>query len=120
MNIISKIDERQINRNLPSFKTGDYINLHYKITEENKTRIQVFKGVCIQKKRPNTLQCSFILRKRSFGVGVEKTFLLHSPLIKKIEIVSHGKVRRARLFYLRDLKGKKERLKKVYFTNKKN
>lgn len=119
MNIIDKINKRQINKDVPNVRTGDTVAVHYKITEGSKTRIQIFKGLCIKTKSPNLLQSSFTLRKRSFGIGVEKTFLSHSPIIKKIDILSSGKVRRAKIFFIRDRVGKKEKLKAKYSHKRK-
>ena len=97
-------------KKLPEFKAGDNITVHYKIIEGNKERIQDYKGEVVQRKGSGATK-TFTVRKISNGVGVERVFPLNSPNIDSIEINKHGKVRRARLFYLRDLKGKKARIK---------
>jgi large subunit ribosomal protein L19 len=97
--------------NIPSFKAGDTINVHVKIKEGNKERIQQFQGTVIQRRHPNTNGETFTVRKISNGIGVERIFPLLSPNIEKIEVIRRGVVRRARLFYLRDLQGKAARIK---------
>ena len=97
-------------KEFPSFKAGDTITVTYKIKEENKERLQKFRGVCIQRKGTGTTQ-TFTVRKLSNGVGVERIFPILSPFIEEIEINKYGKVRRARIFYLRNLTGKKARIK---------
>jgi len=97
---------------LPRFRVGDTVKVHTKISEGDKERIQVFEGVVIRKKRGHAMT-TFTVRKVSYGVGVERIFPLFSPRIDKIEVVSSGKVKRSRLFYLRDLQGKAARLKSV-------
>ena len=94
-------------KNIPQIKPGDTIKVSFKITEGSKTRIQTFEGICISRKHGASLDGSFTLRKISSGVGVERNFPLHSPLITKIEKIKSRKVRRAKLYYLRDLVGKK-------------
>ena len=96
---------------LPPFKAGDTVKVHVRIREAEKERIQVFEGVVIKKKRGGN-RASFTVRKISYGVGVERIFPLHSPIIEKIEVVQQGRVRRSRLYYLRALKGKAARIKK--------
>ena len=95
---------------LPQFRVGDTVRVHTKISEGDKERIQIFEGVVIRRKRGH-VSTTFTVRKMSYGVGVERIFPLFSPRIDKIEITSSGKVKRARLFYLRDLQGKAARLK---------
>ena len=97
---------------IPGFKPGDTVKVHVKIVEGQKERIQVFQGSVIRK-RAGQNRATFTVRKISSGVGVERTFPLHSPIIDKIEVVMKGKVRRSRLYYLRDLKGKKARIKEL-------
>ena len=111
MDIIKQI-EQEITEipNLPDFKPGDTISVHYKIKEGSKERIQVFQGVVIQR-RGNGATETFTVRKMSSGVGVERIFPTYSPFIDKIEINKEGKVRRARIFYLRERKGKAARIK---------
>jgi large subunit ribosomal protein L19 len=95
---------------VPEFRVGDTVRVHTKISEGDKERIQIFEGVVIRRKRAH-VQTTFTVRKMSYGVGVERIFPLFSPRIDRIEIVSSGKVKRARLFYLRELQGKAARLK---------
>ena len=93
----------------PDFRPGDTVKVHIRIIEGNKERVQIFQGVVLKRKR-GMMDATFTVRKISHGVGVEKTFAMHSPRIDKIEVVSHGKVRRSRLYYLRDLRGKAARI----------
>lgn len=103
--------------NIPEFKAGDNVNVHYKIVEGSKERIQVFRGDVIQRKGTGNTQ-TFTVRKISNGIGVERIFPLFSPNIEKIEVNKIGKVRRAKIFYLRDLKGKASRIKEIIRTTK--
>ena len=112
MNQIEMIEKEQMRSDIPDFKSGDTIKVHVRIIEGQKERIQVFEGVTIRK-RGGGSRASFTVRKVSYGIGVERTFPLHSPLIRKIEVVRKGRVRRARLYYLRDLRGKKARIKEA-------
>ena len=114
MNIIEMLEKEQMRTDIPAFQTGDTVKVHTRITEGEKERIQVFKGVVIRKRKGGT-GASFTVRKVSYGVGVEKVFPLHSPLVDKVEIVSRGRVRRARLYYLRNLRGKASRIKEKRF-----
>ena len=98
---------------LPKFKSGDTINVHVKISEGNKDRIQIFQGTVIQRKNPNTGGETFTVRKISNGIGVERIFPVLSPNIDKIEVLRRGKVRRARLYYLRGRQGKSARIKEL-------
>jgi large subunit ribosomal protein L19 len=98
-------------KNIPDFKAGDTVNVYYKIKEGNKERIQQYQGVVLQKRNAAGIGNTFTVRKMSNGVGVERIFPMYSPNIDKIEVVSRGKVRRARLFYLRELTGKAARVK---------
>lgn len=107
---IASIEQAQLRADLASYRVGDTVKVHYKIVEGEKERIQVFQGVVIRSRRAG-LRSTFTVRKVSFGVGVERVFAAHSPYIGRIEIVSSGAVRRARLYYLRDLSGKKARLR---------
>jgi large subunit ribosomal protein L19 len=95
---------------MPDFKPGDTVRVHIRIIEGNKERIQVFEGVVLRRRRGN-MGATFSVRKVSHGVGVEKTFALHSPRLEKVEIVSRGRVRRSRLYYLRQRRGKAARIK---------
>ena len=105
MNIIEALEKEQMRLDIPDFKPGDTIRVHAKIKEGEKERVQVFQGVVIRKRKGNT-GATFTVRKVSYGIGVERIFPLHSPSIEKIEIITRGKVRRAKLYYLRKLRGK--------------
>jgi large subunit ribosomal protein L19 len=106
------VEEKQLNKNLDPFRVGDTVKVHVIIREGNKERIQIFRGDVIAKRRTGP-GATFTVRKISFGVGVERVFPIHSKMIKKIEVVRRGKVRRAKLYYLRNLKGKAARLKEA-------
>ncbi|HHD56418.1 MAG TPA: 50S ribosomal protein L19 [Desulfobulbaceae bacterium] len=110
MNILDKIDQEQMRFDLPDFRPGDTVKVHIRIIEGNKERVQIFQGIVLKRKRGN-MNATFTVRKISHGVGVEKTFALHSPRIETIEVVSRGRVRRSRLFYLRDRRGKAARIR---------
>ncbi len=110
MNIIEALEKEQMRTDLPDFRPGDTVRVHARIKEGEKERVQVFKGVVIRK-RKGTTGATFTVRKVSYGVGVEKIFPLHSPLVDKVEIMTRGKVRRGRLYYLRGLRGKASRIK---------
>ena len=114
MDVLETLEKEQMRVDIPDFRPGDTVKVHAKIREGQKERIQVFQGVVIRKRKGNT-GATFTVRKVSYGIGVEKIFPLHSPLIDKIEIVSRGKVRRARLYYLRKLRGKAARIKEKRF-----
>jgi large subunit ribosomal protein L19 len=107
---IAAIENEQLRTGVPDFRVGDTVRVHYKIVEGDKDRIQVFQGVVLKRHRAGA-RSTFTVRKVSFNVGVERQFLTHSPRIDKVEIVSRGVVRRARLFYLRDLQGKAARVR---------
>ncbi len=115
MNIIEALEKEQMRSDIPDFRTGDTVKVHARIKEGEKERIQVFQGVVIRKRKGST-GATFTVRKVSYGVGVEKIFPLHSPTFDKIEVVSRGKVRRARLYYLRKLRGKAARIKEKRFN----
>jgi large subunit ribosomal protein L19 len=110
MNLIDLVEEKQLKKDRDAFRVGDTVNIHVIIKEGDKERVQVFRGDVISK-RGSGLGATFTVRKVSFGVGVERIFPLHSKMIKKIEVEKHGKVRRAKLYYLRHIKGKASRLK---------
>ncbi len=110
MNIVNYIGMEHMRKDIPAFKAGDTLRVHVKITEGDKQRIQVFQGVCI-KRHNDGVGSSFTVRKVSNGVGVERVFALHAPTIDKIELVTVGKVRRAKLYYLRKLQGKAARIR---------
>jgi large subunit ribosomal protein L19 len=108
-----------VRTDIPDFKPGDAIRVYAKIVEGNKERVQVFEGIVIKRNKGNHADASFTVRKVSYNIGVERTFPLHSPRIEKIELVSRAKVRRARLFYLRPLRGKATRMKTLFESNSK-
>ena len=112
MEAITAIEREQMRLDLPYFKSGDTVKVHVKIKEGDKERIQVFQGVVIRK-RKGTTNATFTVRKISYGIGVERIFPLHSPSIDKIEVVSRGRVRRSRLYYLRKLRGKRARIREL-------
>jgi large subunit ribosomal protein L19 len=108
--LINDLDQASLRSNLPAFRPGDSVKVHVKVTEGNRSRIQVFAGVVIARSGDGVRE-SFTVRKVSFGVGVERTFPLHSPIIDKIEVDRRGDVRRAKLYYLRGLRGKAAKIK---------
>jgi large subunit ribosomal protein L19 len=111
MDLIKFVEEQAVvKKQVPAFKAGDTVSVHYKIREGNKERIQIYQGVVIQRNSVGVNE-TFTVRKMSNGVGVERIFPVNSPNIDKIEVNSHGKVRRAKLFYLRELTGKAARIK---------
>ena len=105
MNITDLVDAKSLRDDLPEFQAGDTVKVHVRVVEGNKERVQVFEGVVIAR-RGSGINESFTVRKLSFGVGVERTFPLHSPIMSKLEFVTRGDVRRAKLYYLRDRVGK--------------
>lgn len=107
---IAQLEQSALRADLPKFRVGDTVAVHYQIVEGDKLRVQVFRGTVLKRHRAGA-RSTFTVRKVSFNVGVERTFLLHSPRIEKIDVLSHGVVRRARLFYLRGLSGKAARVK---------
>ena len=109
MDIIKQIEREQMRTDIPAFKSGDTVKVHLRIVEGEKERIQVFQGDVIRMAGAGARE-TFTVRKISFGVGVERTFPLHSPKIAKLEVVRHGRVRRAKLYYLRDKVGKAARI----------
>jgi len=115
MNVIDLIEKEYMTKEIPHFKPGDTIRVHFKTKEGDKERIQAFEGIVIRK-RKGGLRSSFTVRKVSHGVGVERIFPLYSPLIEKIEVLQRGRVRRARLYYLRKLAGKAARVKSKRVT----
>jgi large subunit ribosomal protein L19 len=110
VNIIQALEQEQLRKDIPSFKPGDTVRVHVKVVEGNRERIQVFEGVVINRKGTGVRE-TFIVRRISYGVGVERTFPVHSPRIEKIEVMRRGIVRRAKLYYLRNLTGKAARIK---------
>jgi large subunit ribosomal protein L19 len=111
-NLIEKIEAEQLKAKAPELKSGDTVRVHVKVVEGEKERIQVFEGMVIRRTRGGN-RATFTVRKMSYGVGVERTFPLHSPRIDRVDVVSHGQVRRARLYYLRELVGKAARIEDV-------
>jgi len=110
--LIKLVQNEHLVEDRPDFKAGDTVDVHVRIAEGDKERIQVFRGVCIQRRGGGATE-TFTVRKISSGIGVERIFPLHSPSIEKIEVLRRGKVRRARLFYLRDKIGKKARIREI-------
>ncbi|HOJ76736.1 MAG TPA: 50S ribosomal protein L19 [Bacillota bacterium] len=109
MNIIDTLEKEQMRSDIPDFKAGDTVKVHVKVVEGGKERIQVFEGVVIRRSHGG-LKETFTVRKVSQGIGVERTFPVHSPMLDKIEVVRRGKVRRAKLYYLRERSGKSARI----------
>ncbi|RAK23349.1 large subunit ribosomal protein L19 [Anoxybacillus vitaminiphilus] len=110
--LIQEITKEQLRTDLPDFRPGDTVRVHVKVVEGNRERIQVFEGIVI-KRRGAGISETFTVRKVSYGVGVERTFPVHTPKIAKLEVVRRGKVRRAKLYYLRQLRGKAARIKEI-------
>ena len=110
MSIMQKIEAEHIRLDMPDFKAGDTVKVHYRIIEGEKERIQVFQGAVLRRRR-GTTNATFTVRKISDGVGVERVFPVNSPFIDRVEVVSEGKVRRSRIYYLRNLRGKAARIK---------
>lgn len=111
MNVIGSLDAEGLRENRPAFQSGDRVRVHVRVVEGEKSRIQVFEGDVIARRKGEGLRATFTVRKTSGGVGVERTFPLHSPNVEQIEVVRHGRVRRAKLYYLRDRRGKKARIR---------
>jgi large subunit ribosomal protein L19 len=112
MNKIDLVEKPRLREDLPEFRPGDTLRVHVRVVEANRQRIQVFQGVVIRR-QGGGLRETFTVRKISFGVGVERTFPLHSPTIARIEVVSRGRVRRAKLYYLRERRGKRARIREL-------
>ena len=117
MNRLDNVENTQLRDNIPAFQSGDTVKVHVRIQEGNKERLQVFEGVVIARKHGGARE-SITVRKVSFGVGVERIFPLHATVIDHIDVVRRGKVRRAKLYYLRDLRGKAARIKEKDTRNK--
>ncbi|MFC3211294.1 MULTISPECIES: 50S ribosomal protein L19 [Planomicrobium] len=111
-NIITEITKEQLRTDLPDFRPGDTVRVHVKVVEGTRERIQVYEGVVISR-RGGGISESFTVRKISYGVGVERTFPVHTPKIAQLEVTRRGKVRRAKLYYLRNLRGKAARIKEI-------
>ena len=110
MNIIETLENEQLRKDIPEFRPGDTVRVHVKVVEGKTERVQVFEGIVIARKNAGVRE-TFTVRRISYGVGVERTFLVHSPRLEKIEVKRRGIVRRAKLFYLRGLSGKAARIK---------
>ena len=110
MNKLDLVDAASLRTDIPDFRPGDTVKVHVKVVEGNRSRIQVFQGVVIRR-HGGGLQETFTVRKISFGTGVERTFPVHTPIIDRVEVVTRGDVRRAKLYYLRDLRGKAAKIK---------
>ena len=117
MNLLQAVDNSQLRTDIPKLRSGDTVRVHVKIKEGDKFRIQLFEGVVLSIKR-HGISSTFTVRKVSSGYGVERIFPLHSPILEKVEVVKQGKVRRARLYYLRGRRGKAARLKEVGRTER--
>jgi large subunit ribosomal protein L19 len=110
MKSLDVVDSASLRTDIPDFRAGDTLKVHVKVVEGNKTRVQLFQGVVIARSGAGVSE-TFTVRKVSYGVGVERTFPVHTPIIEKIEVASRGDVRRAKLYYLRDLRGKKAKIR---------
>jgi large subunit ribosomal protein L19 len=110
MQTLDAIDAASLRSDIPDFRPGDTVKVHVRVVEGNRTRLQVFQGVVIRRHGGGVRE-TFTVRKVSFGVGVERTFPVHSPIVDHLEVVTRGDVRRAKLYYLRDLRGKKAKIK---------
>ncbi|MFT5429530.1 MAG: large subunit ribosomal protein L19 [Myxococcota bacterium] len=110
MNIMQQIEKREMRSDLPDFRAGDTLRVHVRVIEGEKERIQLFEGVCIRR-HDDGVRSTYTVRKVSYGVGVERIFPTHSPRVMRIEVKTQGRVRRARLYYLRALRGKKARIR---------
>ena len=110
MNILDAVDAVSLRKDIPQFRAGDELKIHVRVIEGSKSRLQVFQGVVIRRQGDGVRE-SFTIRKVSYGVGVERTFPVHTPVIEKIELVKKGEVRRAKLYYLRDLRGKAAKIR---------
>ena len=119
MGIMQQVEKNHIRTDIPDFSPGDTLRVRVKIKEGEKQRIQPFEGVCIKRRRGGA-RSSFTVRKISYGIGVERIFQVNSPLIESIKVLTHGRVRRSRLYYLRDLKGKAARIKEKGFRGKRS
>lgn len=110
MNILDVVDAASLRKDIPQFRAGDELKIHVRVIEGNKSRLQVFQGVVIRRQGDGVRE-TFTIRKVSYGVGVERTFPVHTPVIEKIELIQKGDVRRAKLYYLRDLRGKAAKIR---------
>ncbi|MGI5348543.1 50S ribosomal protein L19 [Streptomyces sp. CA-250714] len=108
--LLDSVDSASVRKDVPAFRPGDTVNVHVRVIEGNRSRVQQFKGVCIRRQGSGVRE-TFTVRKVSFSVGVERTFPVHTPIVEKIEVVTRGDVRRAKLYYLRELRGKAAKIK---------
>jgi large subunit ribosomal protein L19 len=113
MNVIRSIEAEGLKKDVPTFRPGDRVKVHVRVVEGDKSRIQIFEGDVIGRRSGGGLRATFTVRKTSGGVGVERIFPVHSPIVEKIEVTRLGKVRRAKLYYLRDRTGKKARIQEL-------
>jgi len=111
-NVIDSLEQRQLRTDLPQFKAGDTVRVHFQVIEGTRRRVQVFEGIVLKRQGAGARE-TFTVRKQSFGIGVERTFPLHSPKIEKLEVAAIGDVRRAKLYYLRKRVGKKARVREL-------
>jgi large subunit ribosomal protein L19 len=110
MNVLDAVDAASLRSDIPTFRAGDELKVHVRVIEGSKSRLQIFQGIVIRRQGSGVRE-TFTIRKVSYGVGVERTFPVHTPVIEKIEVVRHGDVRRAKLYYLRDLRGKAAKIR---------
>jgi ribosomal protein L19, bacterial type len=115
MHTLDILDAASMRSDVPDFRPGDTLKVHVRVVEGNRERVQIFQGVVIRRQGGGVRE-TFTVRKVSFGVGVERTFPVHTPIVAKIEVVTRGDVRRAKLYYLRDLRGKKAKIKEKRYT----
>ena len=111
MNVMDNVEAEGLRQAVPEFRAGDRVRVHVRVVEGDKSRIQVFEGDVVGRRNGTGLRATFTVRKSSSGIGVERIFPLHSPVVERIEVVRQGRVRRAKLYYLRDLRGKKARIR---------
>ena len=111
MDVIQSIEQEAVKREVPEFRAGDRVRVHVRVVEGEKSRIQIFEGEVIGRRGASGLRATFTVRKTSGGVGVERVFPLHGPVVENVEVIRHGRVRRSKLYYLRKLRGKKARIR---------
>jgi large subunit ribosomal protein L19 len=112
MDLMKQIDLRETRQDIPDFRAGDTLRVHVRVIEGDKERVQIFEGVCIRR-HDDGIRSTYTVRKISYAIGVERIFPLHSPRVRKIEVISQGRVRRAKLYFLRELRGKKARIREA-------
>ena len=111
MDVIQIMEQEAVKREVAEFRAGDRVRVHVRVVEGEKSRIQIFEGDVIGRRSGNGIRATFTVRKTSGGVGVERVFPLHAPVVEQVEVVRHGRVRRSKLYYLRELRGKKARIR---------